>query len=623
MDYNLFIQVFVFLPLLALIISLLIPTKYERLMSINAFGSSMTHLLFLVGFTIMWLLGDQVPLNIKEITIFKSLHYEFYIDFYFDSISAIFLFVGSFLTSLITVYSRYYLHREEGYKRFFNTILFFFTGYNIAVLSGNLETMFLGWEIIGISSFLLIAFYRDRYLPVKNALKVFSIYRIGDIGFILAMWASHHLWHENITFLRLNNAEIVNAQLQHHSYMGFFIAFMLLVAAAAKSAQLPFSSWLPRAMEGPTPSSAIFYGSVSVHLGVFLMLRTFPFWEHQTAVRVLIFVMGLSTSVVTTFIARVQSSIKSQIAYASASQIGIIFMEIALGFKWLALFHFAGNAFFRTYQLLVSPSVVSYLIKEQFFNYVPRANSFEDSWPKKIEYSIYLLGLKEWNLDRLMDYLIWKPLKKIGNKLDFLRVNLVILLIIPLIIVGVVLQFVPTDSSEVHQYFPLLFSFIGAAVVFKAFSERKSVSLAWLLIIMNHICTVLAISFNELFTLKEVLFYLSGVVGAGLVGWILIQLLKKLEPELSLNRFWGHAYEYPGFAFMFLCCCLGLMGFPISTTFIGIDLVFSHINQHQLILAGCTSLSFVVSGIALVRMFARIFLGPHAKTYHETPIKAA
>lgn len=623
MDYNLLIQVFVFIPFLALIFSLLIPSRYEYLMSFNAFGSSVTHLIFLVAFTIIWLLGDRVPLNIKEITIFKSIHYEFYIDFYFDSISAIFLFVGSFLTSLITVYSRYYLHREEGYKRFFNTILFFFTGYNIAILSGNLETMFLGWEIIGISSFLLIAFYRDRYLPVKNALKVFSIYRIGDIGFILAMWASHHLWHENITFLRLNNAEIVNAHLQHHSYIGFFIASMLLVAAAAKSAQLPFSSWLPRAMEGPTPSSAIFYGSVSVHLGVFLMLRTFPFWEHQTVVRVLIFLMGLSTSVITTFIARVQSSIKSQIAYASASQIGIIFMEIALGFKWLALFHFAGNAFFRTYQLLVSPSVVSYLIKEQFFNYIPRAKSFEDSWPKKIEYSIYLLGLKEWNLDQLMDNIIWKPLKRIGNKLDFLRVNMVILLIIPLIITGIVLQFLPTQSSEVHQYFPLLFSFIGAAMVFKAFSERKSILLAWLLIIMNHICTVLAISFNELFSVTEVIFYLSGVLGAGLVGWILIQLLKKLEPELSLNRFWGHAYEYPGFAFVFFCCCLGLMGFPISTTFIGIDLVFSHIKQHQLILAGCTSLSFVVSGIALVRMFSRMFLGPHAKTYHETPIKAA
>jgi NADH:ubiquinone oxidoreductase subunit 5 (subunit L)/multisubunit Na+/H+ antiporter MnhA subunit len=84
------------------------------------------------------------------------------------------------------------------------------------------------------------------------------------------MWMSHHLWHENITFLKLSNYEMVHEHLQSHSFIGVFISIMILVSAAAKSAQLPFSSWLPRAMEGPTPSSAIFYGSLSVHLGVFL-----------------------------------------------------------------------------------------------------------------------------------------------------------------------------------------------------------------------------------------------------------------------------------------------------------------------------------------------------------------
>ena len=171
------------------------------------------------------------------------------------------MFVGSFLTFLVAIYSRVYLHRENGYKRFFNTILFFYVGYNIVIFSGNLETLFMGWEILGISSFLLIAFYRDRYLPVKNAVKVFSIYRIGDVGLILAMWMSHHLWHENITFLKLSNYELVSSQLQTHSLIGVFISLMILISAAAKSAQFPFSFWLPRAMEGPTPSSAIFYGA--------------------------------------------------------------------------------------------------------------------------------------------------------------------------------------------------------------------------------------------------------------------------------------------------------------------------------------------------------------------------
>ena len=137
----------------------------------------------------------------------------------------------------------------------------------------------------------------------------------------------------------------MHEHLQTHSWIGVFISMMILISAAAKSAQLPFSTWLPRAMEGPTPSSAIFYGSLSVHMGVFLLLRTFPFWEHQLSVRIAIGLLGLLTSVVTTGIARVQSSVKSQIAYSSIAQIGLIFIEVALGLEYLALFHFTGNAF--------------------------------------------------------------------------------------------------------------------------------------------------------------------------------------------------------------------------------------------------------------------------------------
>ena len=98
-----------------------------------------------------------------------------------------FALVGAILAFLIVMYSRVYMHRESGYKRFFNTILFFFLGYNVTIFSGNFETLFIGWEVLGISSFLLIAFYRERYLPVKNALKVFFVYRIGDVGLILAI----------------------------------------------------------------------------------------------------------------------------------------------------------------------------------------------------------------------------------------------------------------------------------------------------------------------------------------------------------------------------------------------------------------------------------------------------
>ena len=169
------------------------------------------HFASFIVFIVYWLSQGHPTLNLKDIVLFHTDGYEFFIDFYFDKITAVYMFVGSFLTFLVTIYSRVYLHRENGYKRFFNTILFFYVGYNIVIFSGNLETLFMGWEILGISSFLLIAFYRDRYLPVKNAVKVFSIYRIGDVGIILAMWMSHHLWHENITFLKLSNYELVSS----------------------------------------------------------------------------------------------------------------------------------------------------------------------------------------------------------------------------------------------------------------------------------------------------------------------------------------------------------------------------------------------------------------------------
>jgi NADH-quinone oxidoreductase subunit L len=488
----------------------------------------------------------------------------------------------------------------------------------------NFDNLFIGWEILGICSFLLIAFYRDRYLPVKNAYKVFSIYRIGDVGLILAMWASHHLWHENITFLKLSNAELVHEHLQSHSLIGVFISLMILVSAAAKSAQLPFSSWLPRAMEGPTPSSAIFYGSLSVHIGVFLLLRTFPFWENQISVRILIAMLGLSTSIIASLTARVQSSVKTQIAYASVAQIGLIFIEVAIGLEKLALFHFAGNAFLRTYQLLVSPSVVSYLIREQFYNFVPRRQTIEGTFPKKMRYTIYMLSLKEWNLDSFMERILWNPLRSAGKIINFITLKWVLILFVPTYIIGLICLYTkPTMPSELHEYLPTIFSLIGLIMVLKAFAERKNASMSWILIIMNHFWIALAISFNENFTYNQVHLYLSGVVVAGIVGYLSLRRLKSLEKNVDLNQFYGHSYEHPKIAFIFLLSCLGLTGFPITPTFIGEDVIFTHIHEDQAVLAFFTSLSFIIDGIALVRIYARVFLGPHVKTYHETPYRSS
>ena len=612
-----FIHLFILLPFVSFFLSLLIPKKNEQALSVLAYTSVGIQFFTALIFSVIWIINKMPVINLKEFSVYQASNYDFFIDFYFDKITLVYLILGSMITFVITIYSRYYLHREDGYKRFFNTILFFYLGFNIIIFSGNVETLFIGWEILGLSSFLLIAFYRDRYLPVKNAVKVFSIYRIGDVGLILVMWLSHHLWHENISFFKLNNAELVHSHLTENSLVGLAISMMIFVSAAAKSAQLPFSSWLPRAMEGPTPSSAIFYGSLSVHIGAFLMLRTYPFWEFQTGFRIFLGFAGFTTAIVSTFIGRVQSSIKSQIAYSSIAQIGLIFIEIALGLENIALVHIAGNAFLRTYQLLVSPSIVSYKIREQFYNFVPRAKTIEDSWPKRVEYALYILSLKEWNLDSMLYAYLWNPLKRIGTHWKILNFKYIFVFAGTVVFIGLILlNFATIIPEKYKSNFPVLFAIVGFLIVIKAFTERDSVRKSWTLILLNHLTIAIAISFNEHFDWMHHVWYLSGIVTAWFIGLLVLNNLRKQE-WVSLDQFYGHSYEHPKIAILFLLCALGLSGFPITPSFVGEDLIFSHIHYNQIGLAFFTALSLIINGLATIRIYARVFLGPHIKTYHE------
>lgn len=612
---NTLIAFLVVWPIFGFLVSLFLPKSKENALSNWVFLCILVHFFAAIILGGYWLLSGAEPINVREFSIYKAYNYDFFIDFYVDYVTLIYWFIGAFLTAMITKFSRYYLHREVGYKRFFNTLLFFYSGFILIIFSGNLETLFIGWEILGISSFLLIAFYRDRYLPVKNAVKVFSIYRIGDVGLILVMWLSHHIWNANISFDKLYSAELVHAHFEELSSFGLIVAVLIYITAAAKSAQFPFSSWLPRAMEGPTPSSAIFYGSLSVHIGAFLLLRTFPFWENQVLFRAFLVAAGLVSAVIGTITSRVQSSIKSQVAYASLGQIGLIFAEIGCGFHGIALLHICGNAFLRTYQLLISPSSVSYKIKEQMYQMeLQKAPRF--GWASNWVNTLYVLSLKEWNLDSFMYHYIWNPIKLMGSKWLIFRFKYVFYLASVTMIGGICLLFCKTwlPPSMIHQL-PLVFASTGCLMALKAFSERESVRKSWSLVMLNHVSIAIAISFNEHFNLQHSLWYLCGIILCWFFGMLIIQRLRRKE-WVNLDRFYGHAYEHPTYAFLFLLVALGISGFPITPTFVGEDLVFSHIHADQIMLAVVVSFSLIINGLASIRIYSRVFLGPHIKNYH-------
>jgi NADH-quinone oxidoreductase subunit L len=611
---------FTAIPLLGFLATLPWKNNQERIIAGIVRVTKVVYALVAVGYAIAWWWTGTPDADHTLVTLFEKEGFLFTIIFRYDAVTAAFSITGAMLFLVVATFSKYYMHRDEGYKRYFNTILLFAFGYNLIVLSANFETLFIGWEIIGISSFLLIAFYRKRYLPVKNAFKVLSYYRISDVMLMLAMWMLHHLTHRNILFDELASVSMDTVS-THREGMATFIAASLLIAVMVKSASFPFSHWLPRAMEGPTTSSAIFYGSLSVHTGVFLLLRTYPFWEHLDWVKVFLIIIGLITALTAGLSASVQPTVKTQIAYASATQIGIIFIEIALGFHTLALWHFMGNAFLRTYQLLVSPSVLNYLVHHQYFHRHKRS----EKTPGRIRTTLYMLGLKEWMTDDIFHRYGWKTLKRMGawpfpaymDIFGWTQVSGGLILFI--------FSRIPyTFSPVVDQVLTHVVLLLAIFTLINGFAFRGNALRVWNSFPVVHLLILAAMGFNDAnIPVIELTYYLSGVIIAWMAGYWSLSQIRSIAPDLNLKGFHGNVFSSKGLTFVFLLSAVGVAGFPLTATFIGVDLLFTYVHEDQFMLAGGLGLCFFVMELSAVRIFLRIFNGPHPRLTHPVALRSS
>lgn len=611
---------FIAIPLLAFFVTLFWQNKNEKPIGRIVRFTKLSYIILSVSFFIWWAANGSLPVDYKLATLYETGHFVFAVHLFYDEITAVFSIAGAMLFFLVATFSKYYMHRDAGYKRFFNTILLFAAAYNFIILSGNFETLFIGWEIKGICSFILISFYRNRYMPVKNAFKAVSNYRVSDVALMLAMWMMHHLTHQNISFLQLGEAKQVAVNIGQIS-MAVFIVCMIILPAVIKSAQFPFTSWLPRAMEGPTTSSAIFYGSLSVHIGVFLLLRTHPFWEDMLWAKIGIITIGALTAIVSTLIARVQPTVKTQIAYSSSAQIGLMFIEVAIGWHWLVLLHFAGNAFLRTYQILVSPSVLNYLVHHQYFHYIAP----QQKPVSKIKATLYVLGIKEWNLDHFMFTYLWSPFKWIGKQLHFLQSKTILALIV---IAGTCFlflrQFSPATIEPVNNILPVVLMCLALAVILFSFSYRKSALKAWCYLLIAHFFIIESVLFNAThINAIEIVFYASGVMVAFLLGYYCLQKIKAIDNDISLNQFHGYVYEEENTGLFFLFAAIGMLGFPVTAAFIGIDVFFTYVYSNQPVLIALMALCFVFIELAAFRILIRVFLGPHKKSYHPVAFRSS
>jgi NADH-quinone oxidoreductase subunit L len=292
------------------------------------------------------------------------------VGFQIDQLTSVMLLVVTTLSSLIHIYSVGYMHGDKGYARFFSYLALFTFFMLVLVMANNFLLMFVGWEGVGLCSYLLIGFWYEKKSASDAGVKAFVVNRIGDFGFVLGMlliFVTFGTLDFSGVFAALSgpsakqSIELFGGQIS----VVTLIALLLFLGATGKSAQLPLYVWLPDAMEGPTPVSALIHAATMVTAGVFMVSRCSPIFSLSETAMTTVAVVGGLTAVFAATIGLVQNDIKRVIAYSTISQLGYMFLGLGVGAFSAGIFHLTTHAFFKGLLFLASGSVIHALSGEQ------------------------------------------------------------------------------------------------------------------------------------------------------------------------------------------------------------------------------------------------------------------
>ena len=280
-------------------------------------------------------------------------------EFYLDGLSGVMMVLISTLSLVIQLFSTSYMSKDEKYTKYFEYFNFFVFSMLLLVLSGNFLVMFFGWELVGLSSYLLISFWSEKKSASKAGNKAFILNRIGDFGFLIGLMMILN-YFETFNFLSI----FENTLKTRPENLDLMILFLLL-GAFGKSAQFPLFSWLPDAMEGPTPASALIHAATMVTAGVFMLVRISPLLQFSEIGSITIISLGLLTALISAFAAINQDDIKKVLAYSTISQLGFMFIAIGAGAYVAAIFHLVTHAFFKALLFLGAGAVIHEMHHEQ------------------------------------------------------------------------------------------------------------------------------------------------------------------------------------------------------------------------------------------------------------------
>ncbi|WP_175868810.1 NADH-quinone oxidoreductase subunit L [Bartonella gabonensis] len=290
-----------------------------------------------------------------------------------DTLTAVMLIVVNSVSALVHIYSIGYMHHDPSRSRFFSYLSLFTFMMLMLVTSNNLIQMFFGWEGVGLASYLLIGFWFQRDSANKAAMKAFVVNRVGDFGFLLGIFSIFVLF-QSVDFASIFAKAADNSFIQNMTFLGWQLdgqavltitCLLLFIGAMGKSAQFLLHTWLPDAMEGPTPVSALIHAATMVTAGVFMVARMSPIFELSSIALTVIIIVGATTAFFAATVGLVQNDIKRVIAYSTCSQLGYMFVALGVGAYGAAVFHLFTHAFFKALLFLGAGSVIHALSDEQ------------------------------------------------------------------------------------------------------------------------------------------------------------------------------------------------------------------------------------------------------------------
>lgn len=549
-----------------------------------------------------------------------------------DALSLTMAGTTSLVALLVARFSERYLHREAGFARFYALLSVFTAGMLTLVLAASFDLMFVGWEAVGLSSVLLIGFFRERPGPQHGAVRAMVTYRAADVGLLVAAVLLHQAAGSS-DFVDAFGGAAWPASTSHLApSSATTVALCLLAAVTGKSAQFPLGGWLPEAMEGPTPSSALFYGALSVHAGVYLLLRASPLLEASPAASLAVGAVGAVTAVHATMVGRAQSDAKDALAYATMTQVGLMLVGVGLHLWTWVLVHMIAHACLRLWQFLRTPSALRDAHElHAALDQAPRdrAGMAPRRLPPWLFERLYFASLHRFFIDTALMQGLVRPLLWLSRGVDrFERAlggalpergpvaRLMALTPVPLLplALGAVLAALvawarPGASDDLTALlYASLFSALYAAVA--ALSQRDlRRALGFVLASQLSLAPVaLAVRDAHSATGATLLALALGMTGAGLL--LVTGAVEARVGAVDLRRTGGLVARYPRAALLFLALALAAGGFPGSLHFVAEDLLLRAILHRHPAVATAFLVATALNGITLLRGYFRVFHGP-------------